>query len=1176
MAIGVGIAGTSVGGYVYPSSVKFSRPLNARGTASCTLKIKPGDSYMPAVGQDFYIEDGATRVFGGSIDQIQKTRLSDHGGWILDISAVSNERKLDKRMVGPQTYKNMYAGDIVIDIVTNYAAGESIGLGTIEQGALIPKIVYDYVNVSDALDELAKASNFIWFLDPDSNLYFIERTTIAAPFPLTGADIINAAQGSRLTITLNRADFRDREYIRVSFNAFTPDVELFAGDGATTSFDLSRPVNRVESMTLTTNTRASVSGTFSGAPANGETIRINGVDYTFVTTIDNSLPRQVKIGATAAACAANFHAAVNDTGVGKGANYSQPTTSHPNCLTATPSGGTIVAYFKLTGSIGNGVTVSSASGAFVWSSGSMSGGDDSGTSTSVDFGVDGGDLGKAWYYSVGETTITQDSSGTPMAAGQFLEVTYRALGSDVMAVSDDAVVAARARVEGTTGLYEHFIDDSSNADAVGALAKAQAILDAYKSIPTVIECETRRNGLMPGQLLTLNIANPSISGAFLIDEVDGYYFPGDPHFRYKLRLIDSSRIGTWLQVWEKLAGVDIVAGGSTGSMLAITGGGSTTINNGGGSPNAPGNVTILAVTAIDVTNDAGDAEKQVTVSYAPPAPLGTFTGVRGFDDEPDSSVGLHITDGSVPADGNTPATGTFKPRDVGWQSYDPNNPSFVFRAPAVTSNQWNRVYLVSGSQNDVLTPIAYGQPGASPSYQYLMTPAATIGAGREAAPLMQNVGLAPTPNGWSSNPVYVTDAYGVQTWDVALQWTWPTNDQNFAQLGGFDLVLDDGAQQKFLGSVSVDLNRTSGILTQHLPVLAGTNAYKIYFVSYDTNGTTNTILAGVTPYVQVTIQRQTGTAGAEYAPLITDVSWTVATATGADGTVFLTVQVSGTAPADPTYGGWRLRALRPGDTTPITLASGRLLPGYWQGQNPASVQSWTFYLTSLDTSNNENTITASTPQTTVNVGSGSGLLNLGKASSSSFSTEFQIVGGLFKINALSAGTIVTGQLQVGGGGSKVSQIKIFDTLNSLIGWIGDDTGSSGKVGAWFKQVFIGGSSPTSAAITADSGGNVAISLAAGALTVNIDTTNYFKVTQVGAQTNFSQVGPNLIRTDAGGGVRYAQLSSSGTASGVDLSGTWSIGSAVFSMTALPSSNPGAGSKRFWYDPTDGNRVKFAP
>jgi hypothetical protein len=37
-----------------------------------------------------------------------------------------------------------------------------------------------------------------------------------------------------------------------------------------------------------------------------------------------------------------------------------------------------------------------------------------------------------------------------------------------------------------------------------------------------------------------------------------------------------------------------------------------------------------------------------------------------------------------------------------------------------------------------------------------------------------------------------------------------------------------------------------------------------------------------------------------------------------------------------------------------------------------------------------------------------------------------------------------------------------------------------------------------------------------------------------------------------------------------------LGPSSFSMNALPSSSPGAGSKQFWYDPSDGDRVKYAP
>jgi hypothetical protein len=36
-----------------------------------------------------------------------------------------------------------------------------------------------------------------------------------------------------------------------------------------------------------------------------------------------------------------------------------------------------------------------------------------------------------------------------------------------------------------------------------------------------------------------------------------------------------------------------------------------------------------------------------------------------------------------------------------------------------------------------------------------------------------------------------------------------------------------------------------------------------------------------------------------------------------------------------------------------------------------------------------------------------------------------------------------------------------------------------------------------------------------------------------------------------------------------------LGPSELMVTGLPSSNPGAGSKKFWYDPSDGNRVKFA-
>src|SRR4051812_7364231 len=58
--------------------------------------------------------------------------------------------------------------------------------------------------------------------------------------------------------------------------------------------------------------------------ANGDTVSANGIVYTFVAAMDNSQPRKVLIGNSAADTAANLAHAVNDDGTDKGTVYSTP------------------------------------------------------------------------------------------------------------------------------------------------------------------------------------------------------------------------------------------------------------------------------------------------------------------------------------------------------------------------------------------------------------------------------------------------------------------------------------------------------------------------------------------------------------------------------------------------------------------------------------------------------------------------------------------------------------------------------------------------------------------------------------------------------------------------------------------------------------------------------------
>ena len=90
----------------------------------------------------------------------------------------------------------------------------------------------------------------------------------------------------------------------------------------------------------------------------------------------------------------------------------------------------------------------------------------------------------------------------------------------------------------------------------------------------------------------------------------------------------------------------------------------------------------------------------------------------------------------------------------------------------------------------------------------------------------------------------------------------------------------------------------------------------------------------------------------------------------------------------------------------------------------------------------------------------------------------------------------------------------------------------------------------------DSAGNLAVNLTAGSTG---DLSLYYQgASKARLSSIFSGGNGSLELTALSGGGRFF----------VSADGTLEFG-------PLPSSNPGAGSKRFWYDPADGNRVKFA-
>jgi len=191
------------------------------------------------------------------------------------------------------------------------------------------------------------------------------------------------------------------------------------------------------------------------------------------------------------------------------------------------------------------------------------------------FGIYNIDSDRDFYYSVGEPYIWQDAAGVLLESSNTLNVRWRQLGSDVMVIADDPVIFARALVEVGTGIHDHMIDDSSEVDSIGHLAKAQAILDAKKIVPIEVSGETDVDGLRPGQILTVALSVPNITSVVLIDSVEAWKRSSNS-LRYKFHG-STAAYDDWVSVWNAAlsksvgyGGLGFVGGSSTGGGVIGT------------------------------------------------------------------------------------------------------------------------------------------------------------------------------------------------------------------------------------------------------------------------------------------------------------------------------------------------------------------------------------------------------------------------------------------------------------------------------------------------------------------------------------------------------------------------------------------------------------------------------
>jgi hypothetical protein len=178
------IVGADKSNILEAGSLTVTRVSKERRTCALNL-FSPASSYIPAVGQDIKIyDDSDNLIFGGCIKQVGIGAYesgNSNATPLLHSLYSDGYNQIAERRAVIAAFTSSYAGAIVESLRTvtlnSTTYNENITAGIIENGVYCTDFTKQMSTVKDLIDELAKASGFVWYIDDTKALNFTAETT---------------------------------------------------------------------------------------------------------------------------------------------------------------------------------------------------------------------------------------------------------------------------------------------------------------------------------------------------------------------------------------------------------------------------------------------------------------------------------------------------------------------------------------------------------------------------------------------------------------------------------------------------------------------------------------------------------------------------------------------------------------------------------------------------------------------------------------------------------------------------------------------------------------------------------------------------------------------------------------------------------------------------------------
>jgi len=245
MNITLKINGTDRTSKVIWNTLQKSDVLNEKvDTLKFAINKHAGSTYAPAVGDTVELLDTAVTVYKGLI--LSVTKITDgHAIVRYEVDCVDNAFYLNRVLVA-ETYTSTTMNDVIDDIVTNYAP--TFTIANVDADIPIETITFNRVSVTEALQKLARLSNYSWYVDYTNDIHFFAKNTEPAPFSIS--DTSNNYIYDSLEVSEDISQLRNRVFIQGGEAEGDPRTEVFSGDGTKKFFKLSNKFSQLPTVTV--------------------------------------------------------------------------------------------------------------------------------------------------------------------------------------------------------------------------------------------------------------------------------------------------------------------------------------------------------------------------------------------------------------------------------------------------------------------------------------------------------------------------------------------------------------------------------------------------------------------------------------------------------------------------------------------------------------------------------------------------------------------------------------------------------------------------------------------------------------------------------------------------------------------------------------------------------------